>query len=46
MEVQEWSERAFEEENVERAMEECGRGKAPKPDGFNFAFVRAEWDFF
>lgn len=46
MEVQEWLERDFEEEDVERAMEECGRDKAPKSDGLNFAFARAEWDFF
>lgn len=38
-------ERDFEEEEVERALAECGSDKALRPDGFNFRFIKAGWCF-
>lgn len=45
LEVQAWMEREFEEEEVVKALEECGGDKAPGPDEFNFSFIRAAWGF-
>ena len=28
-----------------KALEECGGDKAPDPDGFNFSFIKASWNF-
>lgn len=36
-------EREFEEE-VKHALLDCGGDKAPRPNGFNFAFIKAAWD--
>lgn len=44
-EDQRWLERDFEIEEVEAALAECGSDKAPGPDGFNFAFLKAGWVF-
>lgn len=38
-------ERKLMEEEVETALMECGRDKAPEPYGFNFCFIKARWDF-
>ncbi|XXG72211.1 hypothetical protein AAC387_Pa07g1359 [Persea americana] len=45
LEDRSWLERAFEEEEVLRALEECGGDMAPGPDGFNFSFIKAGWGF-
>ena len=42
---QTWLEREFEEEEVYRALDECDGDKAPGPDGFNFSFIKAGWEF-
>lgn len=35
---------SFLEEEVKRAVWNCARDKAPEPDGFTFAFLKAHWD--
>lgn len=38
-------ERVFEDEQIKNAIMECGSDKASGPDGFNFCFIKACWDF-
>lgn len=38
-------ERDFDLEDINIALADCDGDKAPGPDGFNFAFVRASWSF-
>ncbi|KAF2302890.1 hypothetical protein GH714_010306 [Hevea brasiliensis] len=35
----------FSYEEIQAAVWYCGNGKAPGPDGFNFSFFKASWDF-
>lgn len=44
-EARAWLERDFESELVKNALAECGSDKAPGPDGYNFAFIKAGWNF-
>ena len=37
--------REFEEEEVSKALKECDGDKAPSPDGFDFSFIKAGWEF-
>ena len=37
-------ERPFEEEEIWRAVKECGSGKSPGPDGFTAGFVKKFWN--
>ena len=39
-----WLDREFEEEEVSRVLEECNGDKALGPNGFNFSFIKANWD--
>ncbi|GKV16979.1 hypothetical protein SLEP1_g27539 [Rubroshorea leprosula] len=34
----------FSEDEIKVAVGECNSSKAPGPDGFNFRFVKSEWD--
>lgn len=34
----------FTEEEIRRAVNQCGSSKAPGPDGFNFRFIKRYWD--
>lgn len=43
--MQSWLKRKFEEEEVIIALDECGGGNAPGPNGFNFSFIKAGWEF-
>ncbi|XP_022014567.1 uncharacterized protein LOC110914058 [Helianthus annuus] len=36
----------FSEQEIKRAVFDCGADKAPGPDGFNFRFIRHFWDLF
>ena len=38
-------ERDFDLKDINIALADCDGDKAPGPDGFNFAFVRASWSF-
>lgn len=38
-------EKEFDEEEVAKALEECGGDKAPGPNEFKFSFIRAGWNF-
>lgn len=40
-----WLEKEFEVEEVESALAEYGSEKATGPNGFNFSFIKAGWDF-
>lgn len=39
-----WLEREFEEEEISKALPDCGGEKAPGPEGFNFTFIKAALD--
>lgn len=36
----------FFEEEVKAALDSCGSSKSPGPDGFNFGFLKENWDLF
>ena len=40
-----WLKREFEPEEISKALADCASDKAPGPDGFNFSFIKAGWDF-
>lgn len=45
VETQSWLERVFDVAEVESAPTECRNDEAPGPNGFNFAFIKAGWEF-
>ncbi|XP_020420593.1 uncharacterized protein LOC18774736 [Prunus persica] len=44
VEEAEWLERPFEEEEVKRAVFDCGIDKSPGPDGFSMLLFQSCWD--
>lgn len=40
-----WLDREFEEEKVTKVLVKCGGDEAPRTNGFNYAFIKASWDF-
>lgn len=40
-----WLKRDFEEEEISMALSNCMSDKASGPNDFDFAFIRAAWDF-
>ncbi|CAL8157492.1 unnamed protein product [Prunus armeniaca] len=40
----EWLERPFEEEEIKRAVFDCGTDKLPRPDGFSMLLFQSCWD--